>query len=303
MTEPGRTHKVTPFGPVLRGGRPRHGGIDWRLFGVVVMSIVIAVSVGISAAAGALLWTGQRAISRTEVAGLQNADDENGDGVVDGADIPEIDEVLNILVVGSDSREGLSDEQLQALGTEEEGGDRTDTIILARLDPAQNTAALLSFPRDLFVTRCDGSRGRINDAYQLGEQMGVGGPDCLVQTVTRLTDIPIDHFVRINLAGFIGVVDAVGGVSFYLDQPIKDRHAGLDLPAGCVTLSGAQAVGFVRARHIDSDFGRIARQQRFIRELVRETTSISTVLQPQRLFTLVRSIGRTLENDKLFGLV
>jgi LCP family protein required for cell wall assembly len=302
VSEPGRTRKVTPFGPVLRGGRPRDGGPDWRLLGIVTTSIVMTIGLAVSATAGALLWTGQRAINRTAIAGLASGEDLNGNGIVDGPEIVEVDEVLNILVVGSDSREGLSKEQLKALGTEVEGGDRTDTIILARLDPTQDKAALLSFPRDLLVRRCDGSRGRINDAYQLGVQEGIGGPDCLVETVTELTGIPIDHFVRINLAGFIGVVDAVGGVSFYLDQPIRDRYAGVDLPAGCVTLNGAQAIGFVRARHIDSDFGRIARQQRFIRELVREATSLSTVLQPHRMFEVVRSIGQTLETDQRFGL-
>ena len=302
MTASGRTRKVTPFGPVLRGGRPRDGGPDWRLLGLFVMSMVVAVSVGVAATAGALVWMGDRSIFRTEVGGLRTPTDRDGDGIVDADEVEEVSDVLNVLVVGSDSREGLSDEELQALGTEAEAGDRTDTIILARLDPRTDKVQLLSFPRDLLVTRCDGSRGRINEAYQLGEQQRGGGPTCLVQTIRALTRIPIDHFVRVNLAGFIEVVDALGGVSFYLDEPIRDRHAGVDLPAGCVTLDGARAVGFVRARYIDSDFGRIARQQRFIRELVREAASVETLLAPQKLFDLVRSVGQTLETDRGFGI-
>ncbi|MGH8910624.1 MAG: LCP family protein [Egibacteraceae bacterium] len=300
MTTPGRTRKATPFGPVLRGGRPRGGRPDWRLLGITVTSVVTAIGLGLMAAVAVLVWAGSQSILRIDVWGLRSAQDR--DGLMDAEHVEEIDEVLNVLVVGSDSREGLTPRQLQALGTEEEEGDRTDTIILARLDPGHGRAELLSFPRDLLVTRCDGSRGRINEAYQIGEEQRIGGPTCLVQTVRGLTSVPIDHFVRINLAGFIDVVDAVGGVSFYLDEPIRDRHAGVDLPAGCVTLDGARAVGFVRARYIDSDLGRIARQQRFIRELARKATSAGTILQPQKLFDVVRSVGRTLETDRGFGL-
>lgn len=299
MTHPDRT---LPFGPVLRGGRRRNGGPNWRLLGVMILCLAMSMAVGLGITAGALVWTGNHSIARKDIAGLQGSDDLGFGERLGGAKVEQITSVVNILVVGSDSREGLTARQLQALGTTPEGGERADTIILAQLDPRRNRAALVSFPRDLFVTRCDGSRGRINEAYSIGEQNGTGGPDCLVQTVRALTGIPIDHFVRVNLLGFVKVVDAVGGVSFYLDRPLKDRYAGLDLPAGCVTLDGARAVGFVRARHIDSDFGRIARQQRFIRELARKATSLGTLLQPQRLFEIVRSVGQSVETDQHLGL-
>lgn len=295
-------HGRNLFGPVLRGGRPRNGGPNWRLLGMMLLCLAISMTVGLGAAAGALVWTGNHSIARKDIAGLQAPQDLNGDGRLDASEVKEVTKVLNILVVGSDSREGLTPRQLKALGTRPEDGDRADTIILAQLDPRRNRAVLLSFPRDLFVTRCDGSRGRINEAYSIGEHDGTGGPGCLVQTIRALTGIPIDHFVRINLLGFINVVDAVGGVSFYLDQPLRDRYAGLDLPAGCVTLDGARAVGFVRARHIHSDFGRIARQQRFIRELVRKATSVDMLLRPQRLYEVVRSVGQSVETDQNLGL-
>ncbi len=302
VTQPGHNPKAPPFGPVLHGGRPRNGGPNWRLLGVTFLCLAMSMTVGLGAAAGALVWTGSHSITRKDIAGLQIPHDLDRDGRLDVSEVKEVTSVLNILLVGSDSREGLTPQQLEALGTRPEDSERTDTIILAQLDPRRNRVALLSFPRDLFVTRCNGSRGRINEAYPIGEHNGIGGPDCLVQTVRALSGIPIDHFVRVNLLGFINVVDAVGGVSFYLDQPLRDRHAGLDLPAGCVTLDGARAVGFVRARHIDSDFGRIARQQRFIRELVRKSTSVSTLLQPQRLFEIVQSVGKSVETDLNLGL-
>jgi len=287
---------------VLRGGRPRSGGPNWRLLGMLFLCLALSMTVGLGAAAGAIVWTGNHSISRKDVAGLQAPRDLNRDGRLDASEVQEVTRVLNILVVGSDSREGLTSHQLKALGTTPEDGDRADTIILAQLDPRRNRVALLSFPRDLFVTRCDGSQGRINEAYPIGEHIGIGGPNCLVQTIRALTGIPIDHFVRINLLGFITVVDAVGGVSFYLDQPLRDRYAGLNLPAGCVTLDGARAVGFVRARHLDSDFGRIARQQRFLRELVRKSTRLDMLLQPQRLYEIARSVGRSVETDRNLGL-
>jgi LCP family protein required for cell wall assembly len=293
---------VSPFGPVLRGGRPRNGGPNWRLLGMMFLCLALSMTVGLGAAAGALVWTGNHSIARKNIAGLQAPQDLDRDGRLDALELNKVTTILNILVVGSDSREGLTPQQLKALGTRPEASERTDTIILVQLDPRRNRAALLSFPRDLLVTRCDGSRGRINEAYPIGEHNGTGGPDCLVQTIRALTGIPIDHFVRINLLGFINVVDAVGGVSFYLDHPLKDRYAGLDLPAGCVTLDGARAVGFVRARHVDSDFGRIARQQRFIRELVRKSTTMGTFLQPQRLFEIVRSVGHSIQTDQNLGL-
>jgi LCP family protein required for cell wall assembly len=268
----------------------------------MVLCLVMSMTMGLAAAAGALVWTGNHSITRKNITGLQASQDFERGGHFETSTVKEVTSVVNILVVGSDSRAGLTAAQLKALGTTDEGSNLTDTIILAQLDPRRNRVALLSFPRDLLVTRCDGTHGRINEAYTIGEHNGIGGPDCLVQTIRTLTGIPIDHFVRVNLLGFMNIVDAVGGVSFYLDHPLKDRYAGLDLPAGCVTLDGARAVGFVRARHIDSDFGRVARQQRFIRELVRKATSVGTLLQPQRLFEIVRLVGQSVETDQNLGL-
>ena len=219
--------------------------------------------------------------------------------------VPEpVTERQTILVVGSDSREGLSDEQLRALGTEDAGSDLTDTIILVQLDPGRDVAAMLSFPRDLLVDHCDGTRGRINSAFYVGELMGEGqGANCLVQTIEELTGIYINHYVRVNFAGFIQVVDAVGGVTFYVDRPLRDDFAGLNIPEGCVTFDGARALGFVRARHLDSggDFGRIARQQRFARELLRQATSVGTLANPARLIPLITSLSETLEVDSGFA--
>jgi LCP family protein required for cell wall assembly len=245
--------------------------------------------------ATAILWYGVGRIDQLQVPQLTVPGDVDGDGA---ADVAELTDVLNILVIGSDSREGLTPEELRALGTEAEDGQRTDTIMLVTLDPRRDEVAILSFPRDLLVTRCDGSRGRINAAYGIGEAgRSGGGPGCLVETIQGFSGIPINHFVQVNFAGFIGAVDAIGGVTMYLDEPIRDAFAGVDLPAGCVTMDGRTALGFVRVRRIDSDFGRIARQQRFIREVLREAVSVGTLVNPVRLFGLVDAAARSVETD------
>lgn len=202
---------------------------------------------------------------------------------------------LNVLVVGLDDREGFNAEELQALGTNAVEGQRTDTILLVSVSGGR--AAVLSFPRDLFVTECDGRSGRINSAY------AIGGPTCLAQTVSRLAGIGIDDYVEVNLFGFSQIVDAVGGVPILLEQPLKDRAAGLDLPAGCVVLDGRRAVGFVRARHIDADgdLGRIARQQRFLRALAVRVVSPRTIVNVPRLFRMAGLAGSSVTADEKLG--
>lgn len=268
------------------------GGVGWRQVGRLLAAFLVMVVLTATLSTAAFWWYGERAIDRVDVPGLAQAADDSSGG--SGGSFTD---VLNVLVVGSDSRDELTEEQLQALGTEEDEGNLTDTIMLVQLDPRREEAALLSFPRDLLVTRCDGSEGRINAAYAIGTRRDVGGPSCLVQTVKDLTGVRVNHYVEVDFAGFIEAVDTVGGVSLYLREPLKDRYAGLDLDAGCVTLDGTDALSFVRARHLDNDFGRMARQQRFLRELVAEVTDAGTMLNIPQVLALVNSVGESLEVD------
>lgn len=285
------------FGPPQSGGRAAGGRWwSWRRAAVLAATFVVVVGLTTTVTAGALLWYGERSVGRLDVPGLASPDDA-------AAGMEEITEVVNVLLVGDDSRDGLTDEQLLALGTEAVDGGRTDTIMLLQLDPRREKAAMLSFPRDLFVTRCDGSRGRINAAYAIGESEGVGGAACLVETVTDFTGIDINHYIEVNFAGFIDVVDVLGGVTLYIDEPgLRDRYAGLDLAPGCQRLDGVEALAFVRARRLDSDFGRMARQQRFVRELMSEVTSAGTLLNVPRLFSLVDAAGRAVETDRALSV-
>lgn len=204
----------------------------------------------------------------------------------------------NVLIAGSDSREGLTREEMRELSTgvaDEIGGARTDTILL--LSFRGSDAALLSFPRDLWVERCDGSVGRINVAES------IDGPGCLVTTVESVSGLPVHHYAEVTFAGFRDIVEAVGGVELCLDEPISDRDAGIDLPGGCQRLDGADALGYVRVRKIDDDLGRIERQQRFLQALAREVVKPATLLNPARLWSLTNQAGGALTVDDSLGTI
>lgn len=257
----------------------------------------MAVLLGGAAAAGMVHW-GLAKIDRSVVAGLTG----NSAAAAEIKEDPE-PQLLNVLIVGSDSREGLTSEEIRAFGTGRSEGNRTDTIMLVQLEVGgDGRGAILSFPRDLLVTRCDGTQGRINAAYGIGEERDGNGPSCLVETVGSVTGLDIHHYVEFSFAGFLQVVDAIGGVGLYLDNPLVDEKAHINLPAGCVELRGPDALGFVRARHVDNDFGRIARQQRFIKETVREATDLGVLANPARLFSLVDAAASAVRTDDQLDL-
>lgn len=183
--------------------------------------------------------------------------------------------IENYLMVGSDTREGAdpSSPDFGGIGdADETGGRRSDTIMVLRFDPATNSGALLSLPRDLFIPIAGtGKQNRINSAYS-------NGPDVLVRTIQESLGIPIHHYVEIDFNGFKKMVDAVGGVQVWFDYPSRDKHTGLFVEqVGCVQLDGVQALQFARSRYFEqfrdgswqqdaaSDLGRIDRQQEFLR--------------------------------------
>jgi LCP family protein required for cell wall assembly len=219
---------------------------------------------------------------------------ERVDGLASGG-APFTGGPLHVLITGSDSRAELSADERIALTTGSAGGERADTIILLTVHGGR--AGMLSFPRDLSVERCDGSVGRINGA------LSIGGPACLVETVHRLSGIRAHHHATVTFGGFRDVVDAVGGVELCLERAIRDRSAGIDLPAGCQVLDGADALGYVRVRKIDDDFARIARQQQFLRALAGELTDPTLLVRPWRLVPLVVGASRAVTVDRRLGPV
>jgi len=180
-------------------------------------------------------------------------------------------EPINVLIVGSDSRASIQQGDPGAggmLGKDAPPGQRSDSLLIARIDPGSDRIDLLSVPRDLWVPIAgkDGHQ-RINSAYAQSAQ-------AVVDTVQTSLGIPINHFVEVDFSGFQTLVEAIGGVPMYFDHPVRDGNSGLDIrEKGCHVLDGQQGLAFARSRHLEwnngskwvsdptGDLGRMTRQQ------------------------------------------
>ncbi|GAA1353155.1 LCP family protein [Saccharothrix algeriensis] len=188
----------------------------------------------------------------------------------------------NWLLVGSDARDDLSEEQKSALATGDAGGRRTDTIMVLHIPDGSGKATLVSVPRDSYVDIPGNGKNKINAAFAFG------GAPLLVQTVEGATGLRVDHYMEIGFGGFAGIVDAVGGVDMCIEEPMNDPLAGLDLQPGCQELDGAQALGFVRTRAFASaDLQRVQNQREFLSALSDKATSAGTLINPFRAFPLL----------------
>ncbi|GAA6527298.1 LCP family protein [Intrasporangium sp. DVR] len=187
------------------------------------------------------------------------------------------------LLVGSDSREGLTAKQRRQLKTGSAEGNRTDTIMLVHVSESGGKPVLISIPRDSYVPIPDHGSNKINAAFTFG------GPKLLTQTVEQVTGLHINGYLEIGLGGFAGMVDALGGVEICVPRDMKDDKAGIDLAKGCQVLDGRNALGYVRSRYEDplGDIGRAARQRQFLGALMKQSATPSTVLIPWRYKTFV----------------
>ena len=216
---------------------------------------------------------------------------------------------MTLLVVASDSREGLSraDAAKLHLGHDNYGAPRTDTMLLVHISADANAVSVVSLPRDTLATipAYTDSQGKKHSAHQakLNAAYSEGGPTGMVATVEAMTGVNIDHYVEINFSGFLTMVDAVDGVEVCLAQPLKDKNSGLNLGAGRQTIRGAQALAYVRARYVDptSDLGRMKRQQRFIASIVKKATSVGTLLNPVRLNAFLSALAGSITADSGLG--
>lgn len=213
-----------------------------------------------------------------------------------------------ILVVGSDSRSHNTGADATHFGSGAQvAGQRSDTIILVRLDSRTRTAALMSVPRDLWVTIPGTSKKqRINTTFDRS-------PDLLVRAIQDTLGIPIDHFVEVDFQSFRQVVDAVGGVKVYFPTPARDTYSGLNITTpGCYGMSGDMALSFVRARHYqyevrgrwasepESDLARIRRQQLFIRKVLTSVRATGPLDLP-RIDRIVGGVAKNLTVDTRFS--
>jgi LCP family protein required for cell wall assembly len=189
--------------------------------------------------------------------------------------------VMNVLLVGSDSRARLTGDLAEQAGKGEVSGQRSDTIMILHIDSIQKKAAILSIPRDLYVKIAGGTNSdRINTSFSSG------GPTALINTIKDNLNIQIQHYMEVDFVGFRDIVNTVGGVSIYVPAPARDAFSGLDIKTpGCIDFNGDMALSWVRSRHYEyfeagrwrtdptSDFGRIQRQQDFIRRMLRKAVS------------------------------
>jgi LCP family protein required for cell wall assembly len=199
------------------------------------------------------------------------------------------------LLVGSDSRRGLTVEQQEALAT---GGDtgngRTDTILLVHLPAFGSGTAttMVSIPRDSYVPIPGYGRDKVNAAFAMG------GAPLLAETVEQATGLRIDHYAEVGFSGFAVLVDAVGGVTVCPTEPIDDPLAGIKLPAGCQKLGGGDALGYVRSRATPrADLDRMVDQRQFMSALLHRVTSPVTWLNPWRWYSVPRAAAGALTVD------
>ncbi|MGW8064553.1 LCP family protein [Streptomyces ziwulingensis] len=222
---------------------------------------------------------------------------------------PEAGEGTNYLIVGSDSREGMTDEQKKDLHTGSAEGKRTDSMMI--LHTGDNGSTLISLPRDSDVEIPSFVGSESGKTYQgtgrhvkLNAAYAEDGPELLVRTVEYNTGLRLDHYVEIGFAGFANIVDAVGGVEMDIPQDIKDTKSGADLKKGKQTLNGQDALAFVRTRYAlaGSDLDRTKNQQKFLAALANQVATPSTVLNPFRLYPTMGAGLDSLIVDEDMGL-
>ncbi len=197
--------------------------------------------------------------------------------LVDYAGRPAASAGQNWLIAGSDSRQGLTAKQERRLATGfDVGGKRSDTILVLHIPANGGPSVLVSLPRDSYVPIPGYGSNKINAAYSFG------GPRLLAKTVQNVTGLRIDHYMGIGFGGFVGVVNAVGGVRMCLKTSLYDQASGARLKKGCQTLDGAQALAYVRTRHnfSDQDLQRVQDQRVFLRALLTKLTSPGVMLNP-----------------------
>lgn len=233
----------------------------------------------------------------------------------------------NILLVGIDSRTDAQGnplpqdvlDQLHA-GDGSDGGDTTDTMIVVHIPEGGGEATAISIPRDSYVQLAGGyGKHKINSAFAYGKQAALtelakqgvtgaarerqadqAGARIAIQTVEQFTGLTINHYAAVNLLGFYTLSMAVGGVPVCLKEPVHDSYSGANFPAGEQTLSGAQALAFVRQRHglVGGDLDRIARQQAFLSSAAKVVLAAGTLANPVKLDNLIEAVQQSVLIDQ-----
>ncbi len=274
-----RSREDLAWGAEASGGRSHRG---LRRAGTLLGAVLVLLA-SISAVSGTLL--------------LRQAD-----ASLTRIQVPELDVVAStarassFLIVGSDSRAGLSEADRAELTLGNFTGQQGDTLIYVAISEDRGTVTLVSIPRDLLVFDEDGQPRKLTDVF-------AGGPDPLLRAIRRNLGLPVNHFAMVSLGGFIDIVRTLGTVEVCLERPLFDRKSGADFDAGCHEMGPRDSLAFVRSRSGPrADFERIDRQQQFIRSVMARVLDGRLLTDPARLYRLVDDVASNLVTDDRLGI-
>jgi LCP family protein required for cell wall assembly len=280
-------------------GRAHGGARPLRVLGAVLSVLLLAGS----GWGWYLTRVAEASVNRTD------AIPTTGNHGVDGAS-------MNLLLVGDDSRADLTPAQLKQLSAGVDSGVlNTDTMMLLHVPANGSRASFVSFPRDSYVQIPGHGWDKLNAAFADGytsapkslpdDERKAAGQQLLVQTISQLTGLQIDHFASVDLLGFYNLANVVGGVQVNLCKAVSDSYSGAKFPAGPQTISGADALRFVRQRHglPRGDLDRVVRQQVFLAGVARKMLSENVLLDPTKQQQLVKAVAGSLTVDKNLDIV
>ena len=214
---------------------------------------------------------------------------------------------VNYLLVGSDTREGLTKAELKALrvgSVATAAGKRSDTMLLVHISKARDKAIIISIPRDSFalIPKHTKPSGKVTPAVhsKINSSFNWGGAPLLIQTLEEMTQLKIDHYIEMNFVGFARVVDSLGGIEVCTKKDIDDPKSHLVLEAGVHTLNGIEALKYVRTREFDGmgDIGRMQRQQAFMSSILKKATSAGVLLNPITMTSFINSSLSAVTTDE-----
>ncbi len=214
---------------------------------------------------------------------------------------------INYLIVGSDTREGLTRAEIRKLkvgGPEVAAGKRSDTMLLVHVSKKRDKAAIISIPRDSYalIPEHKNSQGKVIPAAysRINSAFNWGGAPLLIQTFEEMSGLRIDHYIEVNFVGFVRMVDALGGVEICTKRDINDPKSHLVLPAGRHVLDGVDSLKYVRTRYFDGlgDLGRMKRQQEFAGAMLRKATSAGVLLNPVKMVDFIGSALDSVVTDE-----
>uniref|UniRef100_UPI000AA10B63 LCP family protein n=1 Tax=Streptomyces odonnellii TaxID=1417980 RepID=UPI000AA10B63 len=215
---------------------------------------------------------------------------------------------LNLLLVGTDGRDRITQDERRAYRLGGAPCHCTDTIMLVHLSENGERASVVSVPRDSYAElpeHTDPATGKQHRSHvvKLNAAYAEGGPNLTVRTLEHMTGVKINHYLEVDFASFMKTVDALGGVEICTPKALKDSYTGLDLTPGTHKLNGGQALQYVRSRHVDgaADLGRMRRQQRFLAALISRATSSGVLLNPVKFRDVTSTMLNSVRADAGFG--